>query len=100
MKLLKIENGQGHYYTSAAAYQAVDKINKGDLLYLVNLALENEVEFDDYNEELLKNQAHQIVYKSLLEKLRDLTNRRREFRDEADQLFSKEYDKYAPATAD
>ncbi|MDO8064945.1 hypothetical protein [Janthinobacterium sp. SUN206] len=100
MKLLKIENGQGHYYTSATVYHAVDKISKDDLLQLVNWALENEVEFDDYNEELLKNQAHQIVYKSLLEKLRDLTNRRREFHDEAEQLFSKEYDKYAPAVSD
>jgi hypothetical protein len=96
MKLLKIEDSQGLYYTAPDTYQSIDKITKEGLLELVNWTLEREVEFDEYNEVLLKNQAHQIVYKSIHDKLRDLRNRCQEFKDESEQLFSKEYDKYEP----
>lgn len=96
MKILKIENSQGLYYTASQTFQAIDKITKEELLQLVNWALEDDVELDEYNEDRLKNQAHQIVYKSVYDKLRDLRNRQRAFKDESEQLFSKEYDKYKP----
>ena len=94
MKALKIENNQGHFLTEEGSYETVDKIDKVILLRLVNSAIEDDFEIDEYNEENLKNQAHQIIYKSISEKLNDLHNKRNQFRDESERLFLAEYEKY------
>ena len=95
MKLLKIENNLGYYRDNQGAFAPVDKITKEDLLRLVNLTLgEKEIEFDERNDENLKNQAHQIVYKSIFEKLRGLRDRKQEFIDESERLYLQEYEKY------
>jgi hypothetical protein len=94
MKVLKIEDNQGFYTTKGDAYNSIDKINKDDLLKLVELTLEGDVEIDEYSEEALKNQAHQIIYKNIYEKLLDLQKRRDEFKDESERLFLQEYEKY------
>lgn len=94
MKALKIENSKGYFLTEEGAYETVDRIDKVILLRLVNAALEDDFEIDEYNEEDLKNQAHQIIYRSISEKLNDLHNRRSQFRDESERLFLSEYEKY------
>lgn len=94
MKLLKIEGNLGHYFSDSGQYKPVDKITKDDLLRLVNLTLKDDVEFDEYDENAIRNQAHQIVYKSIVEKLRSLRERKQEFLDESERLFLKEYEKY------
>ena len=70
------------------------KITKEDLLRLVNLTLQEDVEFDEYDDSIPKNQAHQIIYKSIFEKLRDLRDLKNEFVDESERLYLKEYEKY------
>lgn len=94
MKALKIENHQGHFLTAEDSYETVDKIDKAVLLRLVNLALENNFQIDEYDEVELKNQAHQIIYKSISEKLNDLHQKRNQFRDESERLYLDEYEKY------
>ncbi|MBY8960124.1 hypothetical protein J1G18_22765 [Pseudomonas sp. MIS38] len=94
MKILKIENSQGYYLDAEGSYEAIDKIDKPVLLSLVNLALSDDFEIDEYNEENLKNQAHQIIYKSISSKLIDLHQRRNQFRDESERLYLEEYEKY------
>jgi hypothetical protein len=95
MKLLKIDNNIGYYRNDQGKYAPVDKITKEDLLKLVDLALsEEKIEFDEYNDENLKNQAHQIIYKSVFEKLRGLKDRRQEFIDESERLYLQDYEKY------
>jgi hypothetical protein len=94
MKLLKIEDSLGHFFGDANAFFPIDKITKEDLLTLVKLTLTEEVEFDDYDGEAIKNQAHQILYKSIYEKLRTLRDRRKEFKDETERLYLQEYEKY------
>lgn len=95
MKLLKTEGGCGCFLKEDAEYESLDKLSKEELLRLVNLTLEHEdVEFDDYDEEIVRNQAHRIIYKSVHEKLTELAERRREFSDEADRLFKDAYEKY------
>lgn len=94
MKALKIENSQGHFLTEESEYETVDKIDKVVLLRLVNSALQDDFEIDEYNEEDLKNQSHQIIYKSVSEKLSALHNKRNQFRDESERLFLDEYEKY------
>jgi len=94
MKALKIENHQGHFLKDAGEYETVDKIDKAILLRLVNLALEDDFDIDAYDEELLRNKAHQIIYKSISEKLNDLHLKRNQFRDESERLYLDEYEKY------
>lgn len=95
MKLLKIENSCGYYRKEDGSYQPIDKINKEDLLMLVNWTLdEDEVESDGYDESLVKNHAHQIIYKSIARKLLSLKERKQEFIDESARLFLEDYERY------
>lgn len=95
MKLLKVDESCGYYRDDKGNYSPIDKIGKEELLRLVNWTLHEEVvEFDDYNEKAIKNQAHQIIYKSILQKLQTLRGRRQEFIDESARQFLEEYEKY------
>ena len=99
MKLLKIENSQGYYFSEDEEYVSLDKITKDGLLRLVDLALEDGATYDTYDEDKLKNQAHQIIYKSIYGKLSALSEEREEFIDESKRLFLKEYEKYSEASS-
>ena len=100
MKLLKIENNCGSYRKEAGEYSPIDKITKEELLVLVNWTLkEDEVEFDEYDENAIKNHAHQIIYKSIARKLQSLRERKQEFIDESARLYLEDYEKYREATA-
>lgn len=94
MKTLKIENSQGLFLKEDGNYDSLDKLDKTILLQLVNNALKDEYEIDEYDESKLKNQAHQIIYKSISEKLNELHLRRQQFRDATENLYREEYDKY------
>ncbi len=99
MKLLKIENNQGFFLKEQSDYAPIDKITKDDLLRLVDLTLEDEACFDEFSEENVKNQAHQIIYKNIYEKLNGLKERRKEFMDKSDRLYLQEYEKYRGETS-
>ncbi|RJG15651.1 hypothetical protein [Massilia cavernae] len=100
MKILKIERGNGYYLSGADLYIEIDKITKDHLLELINATLEHEVTFDAYDEQSLHNQAQRIVYKNILEKLQDLASRRQEFKDESDNWYEKEFERYAKPVAE
>lgn len=100
MKLLKIEDNCGHYRKETGDFSPIDKISKEELLILVNWTLEeDEVEFDEYDDNTIKNQAHQIIYKSIARKLQDLRKRKQEFIDESKRLYLEEYEKYRETSA-
>jgi hypothetical protein len=94
MKLLKIEDNHGHFLDGGGTFTPLDRITKEDLFRLVDLTLTQEVEFDDYDSEAVKNQAHQILYRSIWEKLRGLRDRKEAFMDESERLYLKEHEKY------
>jgi len=96
MKLLRVSNNNGEFLTSDGQYLPVDRISKDDLLRLVNLALDEKelIEFDECDEKAVKNLAHQVIYRSVLQKLQDLHARRKQFADEAARLFYEPYEKY------
>ena len=94
MKALKIENFKGLCLIDELNYQPLDKLDKTILLNLVNLALTEEFTIDEYDESLLKNEAHRIIYKSVSEKLNDLHQKRKKFNYESDNVFIEEYEKY------
>jgi hypothetical protein len=95
MKLLKIDDNLGYYLDDQGAFSAIDKITTEDLLRLVDLTLaDDEVVIDEYDDKAIKNQAHQILYKSIFEKLRGLRARKQEFTDESERLYLQDYEKY------
>lgn len=99
MKLLKIADNAGEFRTEDGQYLTIDKITKEDLLRLVDQTLAMEdAQFDPYDEKLIKNQAHQVIYKSVMNKLQEIRKRRREFEDESARLFLEEYQRYREQT--
>jgi len=96
MKLLKVSDNGGHFLAAGGNYASIDKINKDSLLWLVERTLhEDEFEVDSFDDQAIKNQAHQVIYKSVVQKLVDLRKRRQEFVDESARLFLEEYEKYS-----
>ena len=94
MKLLKIENPLGFYRGEDGAYHEIDQITKEELLWILKKVLDESGELDEYDEDELKNQAHQVVYKSIYSNLKALEDRRQEFIDESERLFLEDYKKY------
>ena len=74
----------------------MEKNTKDGILKLGNLTLDinQEVEFDEYDVDNLKNKAHQIIYKNIVEKLQELKKRRKQFTDESERLYFEAYEKY------
>ncbi|WP_066270324.1 hypothetical protein [Hydrogenophaga palleronii] len=95
MKLLRINEYAGQFLQADGNYEVIDKIDKEQLLRLVDHTLEDEeFEIDEYDDQAIKNQAHQVIYKSISQKLTDLRRRRQEFIDESARLFLDEYERY------
>lgn len=94
MKLLKADSNQGFFLAEDGNYHTIDQITKEDLLRLVRSVLTDDVEFDEYDEEVIKNQAHQIVYKSIYRNLQSLRERRKEFIDETERLYLEDHKRY------
>lgn len=95
MKLLRIDDTAAQFLRPDGTYAPIDKIDKDDLLRMVDRTLEDEqFEVDPYDENAIKNQAHQVIYRSVAQKLVDLRKRRQEFLDESARLFLDEYERY------
>ena len=94
MKLLKIENHLGHYLAEDGGYHEIDQITKAALLWILERVRDGSGELDEYDEDELKNQAHQVVYKSVYSNLKALEHRRQEFIDESERLFLEDYKRY------
>ena len=94
MKLLKIEDNLGHFMAKDGSYHTIDKITKDALLWIMEKVLDSLGELEPYDEEKIKNQAHQVVYKSIYSNLNSLEERRQEFIDESERLYLEDYKKY------
>jgi hypothetical protein len=97
MKILKIDDHKGYCLTESGEYIEVDKIDKNVLYHIVNLALEGDVDYelDEFDQDLLPNQAHQIIYKNIHEKISQLLDRRDEFLDQSERAFLDAYERYS-----
>ncbi len=86
MKYLKIQNEKG-YYWDGSNDQEIDKINKQDLLTLLEQAEKIDFEIDKYNESLIKNKAHQIIYENLYNKFQQFIDNKEQFINDANKLY-------------
>lgn len=94
MKILKIENSNGYFSENGEEFTPLDKLNKENLLKLVEKTLTVEIEMDDYNSEILKNEAHRIIYRSVHKHLQELVIRKDEFFDKSEREFYEIYENY------
>lgn len=94
MKILKIEDNKGFFSLNGEQWTPIDEIDKENLMKLVNLVSKSSVEMDEYNEANIGNQAHQIIYKSIHEKLIILQGNKDKFKDESDRLYLEAIEKY------
>lgn len=90
MKILKIENNKGLFYSfSVKNYLEINAINKEALLNLVDYILkQSDFEIDAYVEGKIQNNVQDIVYKDISEKLLQLIN-------EKDSIISNIKNQYA-----
>lgn len=94
MKYLKIENNKG-YYWDGKEYQEIDKINKDGLLVLLNAAETEGFELDSYDESLLANKAHQVIYENIHSKFDQFLSDKEQFKTEVDSLYKEAVNKYS-----
>ena len=96
MKLLKIENGKGFFRVSKAGkWRPIDEIDKDDLMKLLDCYLSAEVEIDNIKDAALSNQAQQIIYESIADKLNALKANKSKFKDESDRMYLGAIEKYS-----
>lgn len=95
MKYLKIDNSKGFYCTNEEEYKEIDKINKEDLLVLIDKITETDFEMDTFDQEKIANKAHQIIYKSVYEKFKDLLSNKTKFKDDSEQLYKEAISEYS-----
>jgi len=94
MKLLKIDTEQGLFLTKDGDYRSIDLLTKEDLKRFIGAVLNDDADFDEYDENAIKNRAHQVVYKSIFRNLQTLKDRRQEFKDESERLFLIDFKRY------
>jgi hypothetical protein len=97
MKYLKIEENKGFYLKSGTtpSWIEIDKINKDDLMELLNLAIISDFEMDQFKEEIIQNKAHQIIYKNIYEKFTSLISQKNVFKDQSESLYKEAIEKYS-----
>ena len=94
MKILEIKENKGFFSVDGEHWVMIDNIDKETLMKLVNLVLTSPVDMDKYDEKIVGNQAHQIIYKSVYEKLIVLQANKDKFKDESDRLYLEAIKKY------
>ncbi len=94
MKYLKIENNKGFYW-DGKEYQEIDKIDKNGLLTLLNAAETESFELDAYDESLLANKAHQVIYENIHSKFEQFLNDKTQFKTEVDGLYKEAIGKHS-----
>jgi hypothetical protein len=94
MKYLKIEDNRGLFSVDGRSWLPIDAINKEHLLVLIDKVLSDDFEMDEFRKDGLANQAHQIIYKNLYDKFRELQSNRSRFKDESESMYKAAIEKY------
>ncbi len=97
MKYLKINDNKAFFIKDKAQpdnWTEIEKIEKDDLMKLLDFATEDDFEMDTYDEATLGNKAHQIIYKSIYEKLNIFLTNKDRFKDQTEDIYKDELEKY------
>lgn len=97
MNYTKIDNSCVYFRLNEGVdWKLISDIQGDDLISLLEKALnEEEFELAEYDNELIKNEAHNIIYKSIYEKISEIRIDRENILDEHLQRYSEVIDKYS-----
>lgn len=98
MKYLQIDNNKGFFkLTNDENYKSIDTISKEDIFKLISVVIESDedIEMDDFSDELIQNKAHNIIYRNLHQKLTDLKLEKNNIIDSTNQYFEEAFQKYS-----
>ena len=94
MIYLKIENNVGKFYKDGT-YETIDKMATDDLWRLANAVMkDDDFQMNVYDEALLPNKAHRIIYKHVYELLTSLQERKEQYKNESELMYKTAYDAY------
>ena len=94
MIYLKIENNVGKFYKDGT-YETIDKLANDDLWRLANSVMnDDDFQMNVYDEALLPNKAHRIIYKHVYELLTSLQERKEQYKNESELMYKTAYDAY------
>ena len=94
MNYLKTEHNVGMFYKDGT-YVTIDKMANEDLWRLANAVMnDDDFQMDAYNEALLPNKAHQIIYKHVYELLTSLQERKEQYKNESELMYKTAYEAY------
>ena len=94
MIYLKIENNVRKFYKDGT-YETIDKMANDDLWRLANAVMkDDDFQMNVYDEALLPNKAHRIIYKHVYELLTSLQERKEQYKNESELLYKTAYDAY------
>lgn len=94
MIYLKIENNVGKFYKDGT-YETIDKMANDDLWRLANAVMkDDDFQMNVYDETLLPNKAHRIIYKHVYELLTSLQERKEQYKNESELMYKTAYDAY------
>ncbi|WP_219624467.1 hypothetical protein, partial [Vibrio parahaemolyticus] len=95
MQILKInDNGTTCFSLNGLDWTPIDRIGKEDILKLLDLCVEKEIVMDEYDEERIKNPAHNIIYKNIYLKLGEFYINKQSFIDEVEGLYKEALETY------
>lgn len=96
MKYLGINKSTAYFVNKENQQVNIDQIGKDDILYLLESATNADIEFemDDYNENVIGNQAHKIIYEHLYKKFEEILSNKTRFTDECSSLYEDARKKY------
>lgn len=94
MKYFRINNNKVYFINKENNEQELDQITKEDLLFLINKAFSDDFEFDQYDSDMIKNQAHNVIYKNIEKKFSEFISQKDEINDEVNNLYKAAIDKY------
>lgn len=89
MELLKIENGIAKYWNDSD-YHDIKEIDRSGLLTILAEIYNNNdaiIASTQINTEEIKDSAAKIIFKNILDKLNDFSDKRDELRNDIDSIF-------------
>ena len=97
MKLLKIENGKGEYYSfKQRVYYEINNIDRDALLEIINHIMDNnDFEIDEYKTNSINNNVQEIVYKEIYDKLYHLIKDKEKIITEINSKYEAALNKYS-----
>ncbi|MGF0095779.1 hypothetical protein ACQRC6_04990 [Peptoniphilus sp. SGI.035] len=97
MNYTKIENNNVYFRLSYTDdWKLISDIIGDDLIKLIEKCIdEDDFEIEEFNESLIKNEAHKIIYKSIYQKIKEIQINKDNIIDENTQRYNDIIEKYS-----